>query len=141
MGQIFQRLFNVAKAEFNAWSQPERKVSQEFEDFFKQQPDYEDYRRYYQKQYHSYSSSGHSGSSSHRKSREDFSETQGHDPYEVLEVAHGASMPDIDKAFRKLARKYHPDRFQNAEEREDATKLMSIINASYSFLKQKHGKK
>lgn len=138
MGQIFQRLFNVAKAEFNAWSNPDQKVSKEFEDFFKQQPEYEDYQRYYKQQYQSYSSAGSSGSSSRRESH---TETQGYDPYEVLEIAHGASITDIDKAFRKLARKYHPDRFQTAEEREDATKVMSIINASYSFLKQKHGKK
>ena len=31
------------------------------------------------------------------------------DPYEVLGVAKGASAKDIKSAFRKLAKKYHPD--------------------------------
>ena len=31
------------------------------------------------------------------------------DYYEVLEVQRGASADEIKKAFRKLARKYHPD--------------------------------
>ena len=52
------------------------------------------------------------------------------DPYEVLGVAKGASQTDVKSAFRKLAKKYHPDQSKekNAKER------FSEANTAYEIL-------
>lgn len=50
--------------------------------------------------------------------------------YETLEIKQGASEDEIKKAFRKLARKYHPD-INNSPEAEEKFKE---INAAYEIL-------
>lgn len=50
------------------------------------------------------------------------------DPYTVLGVSRDASEEDIKKAYRKLAKKYHPDLNPGDEE---AAKKMKEINAAY----------
>lgn len=54
------------------------------------------------------------------------------DPYEVLGVPHGASEEEVTKAYRKLAKKYHPDLNPG---NEAAAKKMSEINAAYDQIK------
>ncbi len=54
------------------------------------------------------------------------------DPYKVLGVSPGASEEEITKAYRKLAKKYHPD--LNPGDKNAAAK-MSEINAAYDKLK------
>lgn len=53
------------------------------------------------------------------------------DPYAVLGVSPGASDEEIKKAYRKLAKKYHPD-FNPGD--EEAAKKMQEINAAYDAL-------
>lgn len=54
------------------------------------------------------------------------------DPYEVLGVAHGASEDEIKTAYRRLAKKYHPD--LNPGDPTAAQK-MNEVNQAYDQLK------
>ncbi len=50
------------------------------------------------------------------------------DPYEVLGLSRGASDDEVKKAYKKLAKKYHPDVAGNSAE---AAKKMREINQAY----------
>lgn len=54
------------------------------------------------------------------------------DPYEVLGVAHGASEEEIKSAYRRLAKKYHPD--LNPGDPTAAQK-MNEVNQAYDQIK------
>ena len=54
------------------------------------------------------------------------------DPYKVLGVEPGASDEEIKRAYRALAKKYHPDRNPGDEE---AAKKMQQVNAAYEQIK------
>lgn len=53
------------------------------------------------------------------------------DPYSVLGVDPGASDDEIKKAYRDLARKYHPDNYQNNPLADLAEEKMKEINEAY----------
>ncbi|MCR5611164.1 MAG: J domain-containing protein [Clostridiales bacterium] len=59
-------------------------------------------------------------------------------PYEVLGVSPSASNEEIREAYLKLVKKYHPDRYQDSDLKEQAEEKMKKINAAYDMLtKQK----
>lgn len=58
------------------------------------------------------------------------------DPYKVLGVSPNATEDEVTKAYRKLAKKYHPD--LNPGDKEAAAK-MSEINAAYDRIKNPNG--
>lgn len=53
--------------------------------------------------------------------------------YEILEVDKNASQEVIEKAYKALAKKYHPDLQQGVQKQEYAEK-MKIINEAYDVL-------
>jgi len=55
------------------------------------------------------------------------------DPYEVLGVTRGASDDEINRAYRKLAKQYHPDLNPGDEV---AAQKMSEVNAAYDAIKK-----
>lgn len=56
------------------------------------------------------------------------------DPYKVLGVDSGASDEEIKKAYRELARKYHPDNYQNNPLADLAEEKMKEINEAYDTI-------
>lgn len=60
-------------------------------------------------------------------------------PYEVLGVREGASEDEIKRAYRELARKYHPDQYANNPLADLAQERMKEINEAYDYLMKKKG--
>lgn len=59
------------------------------------------------------------------------------DPYKILGVGRDATDAEIKDAYRKLARKYHPDNFANDETaRSMAEEKMKDINEAYDTIQE-----
>ena len=62
------------------------------------------------------------------------------DPYSVLGVSPSASDEEVKKAYRDLARRYHPDNYQNNPLADLAEEKMKEINEAYDTItKQRSG--
>ncbi len=61
-------------------------------------------------------------------------------PYEILGVSENASDEEIKKAYRKLAKQYHPDNYTDNPLKDLAAEKMKAINEAYDTIqKQRAG--
>ncbi|MBE6544091.1 MAG: J domain-containing protein [Ruminococcaceae bacterium] len=58
------------------------------------------------------------------------------DPYKVLGVSHDATDEEIKKAYRNLARKYHPDNYVNNPLADLVEEKMKEINEAYDTIQK-----
>ena len=61
------------------------------------------------------------------------------DPYKILGVPEDASDEEIKKAYRELARKYHPDNYHDNPLEDLAQEKMKEINAAYEEINRRRG--
>ncbi len=62
------------------------------------------------------------------------------DPYSILGVSRNATDEEIKKAYRNLAKKYHPDNYAGSAMAEAAEERMKEINEAYDAIqKEKSG--
>ncbi len=58
------------------------------------------------------------------------------DPYKILGVPPTATDDEVKKAYRDLARKYHPDKYRDSDLADVANEKMKEINAAYEEIQK-----
>ena len=71
-----------------------------------------------------------------RRRKEKMTMAEYKDPYKVLGVNPTDSDETIKDAYRKLARKYHPDKYADGDLKELAEEKMKEINSAYEEIQK-----
>ncbi|MDF5710897.1 MAG: DnaJ domain-containing protein [Nostoc sp. S4] len=61
--------------------------------------------------------------------------------YEILGLEPGASPTQLKRAYRKLVKIWHPDRFFEQKQKQEAEEKIKKINAAYNQLKSEYSSK
>ena len=63
--------------------------------------------------------------------------------YQILEISSSATNDEVKKAFRKMAKKYHPDKVLHLgkELQESAEDKFVAVNKAYKDIKRERGMK
>lgn len=56
------------------------------------------------------------------------------DPYEILDINKSASRDEIKRAYKKLAKQYHPDQYNDNPLKDLAEERMREVNEAYDYL-------
>jgi len=56
------------------------------------------------------------------------------EPYKVLDIHRRATVSEIRKAYKKLAKEWHPDKVPGEQEKKDAEAKFIEINRAYELL-------
>ena len=55
-------------------------------------------------------------------------------PYKILDIPESATDEEVKSAYRKLAKKYHPDKYVDSPLKDVADEKMKEINEAYEVL-------
>ena len=54
--------------------------------------------------------------------------------YRVLELEYGADLSSVRAAYKRLVKRYHPDKFRQPAQRDAATEILKKLNAAHTEL-------
>lgn len=124
--------------EENTRERKQYKRKDPFEEF---EEKYARYQQYQQKRYEQFYQQYAYGQNNHHSSSTNNKSTQSAEAryYAYLELPPGASFEDIRKAYKKLMKQYHPDRFyQDEKKRQIAEEVCRKLNEAYTYFEKKH---